>query len=111
MVSESVSVESASGLLVASEGEAEAAAGAHRWSSDGSGMFTIEEAPSSELAHKHGSKIVMRLKEDCKEYCDAERVKAVVKRYSNFVSFPIRLNGEVCCGFTYTHTHIHTYTH
>ncbi|KAJ1432449.1 Hsp90 protein-domain-containing protein [Ochromonadaceae sp. CCMP2298] len=90
MVSESVTVESVSAL----GGEE-----AHRWSSDGSGVFEVQQV-SSEEAQQHlpahrGSRIVMKLKESCSEYADPEKIKSVIKRYSSFVAFPVKVNGEV----------------
>jgi hypothetical protein len=42
-----------------------------------------------------GSRVVITLKDDAREYGDSERVKKVIQKYSNFVNFPIRVNGEV----------------
>ena len=36
----------------------------------------------------------MHVKEDCAEFLDTKRIKDIVKRYSNFVPFPIKVNGE-----------------
>ncbi|XP_005990726.1 heat shock protein 75 kDa, mitochondrial [Latimeria chalumnae] len=63
---------------------------AYKWSSDGSGMFEIAEATGV----RPGTKIVIHLKADCKEFATEDRVKDVVTKYSNFVSFPIYLNGR-----------------
>ena len=38
---------------------------------------------------RRGTKIMVRLKEDAKEFSDAERVKEVLTQYSSFVQFPI----------------------
>uniref|UniRef100_A0A8C9T0S5 TNF receptor-associated protein 1 n=1 Tax=Scleropages formosus TaxID=113540 RepID=A0A8C9T0S5_SCLFO len=62
----------------------------YKWSSDGSGVFEIAEASGV----RQGTKIVLHLKEDCKEFSTEDRVKEVVTKYSNFVSFPIFLNGR-----------------
>ena len=91
MVSDSVSVESRSAV------EANDAVLPHKWSSDGSGVFTIESLPSIaglDGEHRHGSKITMKLKESCKEFADPERIRSIIKHYSSFVSFPIKVNGE-----------------
>lgn len=69
---------------------AEPSSPAHHWVSDGSGMFEVTEA----LDVTPGTKIVIHLKEDCKEFANEDRVKEVVTKYSNFVSFPIHLNGR-----------------
>ncbi|TMS15167.1 Heat shock protein 75 kDa, mitochondrial [Larimichthys crocea] len=62
----------------------------YKWSSDGSGVFEIAEASGVQ----QGTKIVLHLKDDCKEFSSEDRVKEVVTKYSNFVSFPIFLNGR-----------------
>ncbi|XP_020787496.2 heat shock protein 75 kDa, mitochondrial [Boleophthalmus pectinirostris] len=62
----------------------------YKWSSDGSGVFEIAEASGVQ----QGTKIVLHLKDDCKEFSHEDRVKEVVTKYSNFVSFPIFLNGR-----------------
>lgn len=62
----------------------------HVWSSDGSGSYEIAEA--SDVTR--GSKIVIHLKDSCKEFGTAAKVESIIRRYSNFVSFPIILNGE-----------------
>lgn len=61
-----------------------------RWSTDGSGMYEIEEAENVE----HGTKIVLHLKTECREYSDEDRIRAVIKKYSNFVGSPIILNNK-----------------
>ncbi|XP_072415803.1 heat shock protein 75 kDa, mitochondrial [Chiloscyllium punctatum] len=63
---------------------------AYKWASDGSGMYEIAEAAGV----KPGTKIVIHLKKDCKEFANQDRVRDVVNKYSNFVSFPIYLNGH-----------------
>ncbi|XP_015265385.1 PREDICTED: heat shock protein 75 kDa, mitochondrial, partial [Gekko japonicus] len=60
------------------------------WRSDGSGMFEISEASGV----RTGTKIILHLKEDCKEFAAEERVQAVITKYSNFISFPLYLNGK-----------------
>ncbi|KAH8280416.1 hypothetical protein KR018_006686 [Drosophila ironensis] len=61
-----------------------------RWSTDGSGSYEIAEAPDAQP----GTRIVLHLKTDCREYADEERIRAVIKKYSNFVGAPILLNGK-----------------
>jgi len=60
------------------------------WHSDGVSGYEIEEASGLE----RGAKIVMHLKEDCAEYAKESRVKHLIETYSNFVGFPILLNGK-----------------
>lgn len=99
MVSESVTVESISGakILDGAKDSAPATHKPYRWNSDGTGVYTIEESNASASPELiRGSKITMRLKESCKEFSDPNRIKEIIKRYSSFVSFPIKVNGEVC---------------
>ncbi len=59
------------------------------WTSDGKTGYEIEESPGQE----RGVKIVMHLKEELAEYSEELRIKHLIERYSNFVGFPIFLNG------------------
>ncbi|XP_075035515.1 heat shock protein 75 kDa, mitochondrial [Mixophyes fleayi] len=60
------------------------------WTSDGSGVFEMAEASGVRL----GTKVVIHLKDDCKEFASEDRVREVVTKYSNFVSAPLFLNGK-----------------
>jgi TNF receptor-associated protein 1 len=60
------------------------------WISDGASGYSIEEAPDAQ----RGVKLVLQLKEEHAEYAEESRVKHLIERYSNFVGFPILLNGE-----------------
>jgi len=60
------------------------------WTSDGKSGYEIEETSGLE----RGSKLVLSLKEDCKEYATESRIKHLIETYSNFVGFPILLNGK-----------------
>ena len=60
------------------------------WTSDGKTGYEIEESPGQE----RGVKVVMHLKEDLAEYADEIRLKHLIETYSNFVGFPILLNGK-----------------
>lgn len=59
------------------------------WSSDGVSSYDLE--PASDL--NRGTKIVINLTEPDREFSRAHRVESIIKRYSNFVGFPIELNG------------------
>jgi molecular chaperone HtpG len=61
------------------------------WRSAGAGSFTV--APG-EREHP-GTKIVLHLKEDAREYTKVWRIKEIIRKYSDFVHFPIKVNGEV----------------
>ncbi|XP_069502954.1 heat shock protein 75 kDa, mitochondrial isoform X1 [Ambystoma mexicanum] len=69
---------------------AESESPGYKWSSDGSGLFEIAEASGVRM----GTKIIIHLKEECREFATEDRVKDVVTKYSNFISFPLFLNGR-----------------
>ena len=60
------------------------------WTSDGSTGYTIED--SSDV--QRGCRMVLKLKEGQEEFAKTETIKAILEKYSTFVSFPINLNGE-----------------
>ncbi|MCD6441199.1 MAG: molecular chaperone HtpG [Candidatus Marinimicrobia bacterium] len=62
----------------------------YRWISNGKGSFTIEEIDRK----KRGTSISFRLKDEYKEFSEDYRVKSIVKKYSNFVNFPIEIDKE-----------------
>lgn len=62
----------------------------HCWTSDGSGSYEIEEAEGQ----RRGTKVVIELKDEDKEFSTADRVKTILRHYSSFVPFPVNLNGE-----------------
>ncbi len=59
------------------------------WTSDGRSGYELE--PADDLPR--GTKIVVHLTEEEKHYATASTIEGVIKRYSNFVSYPIELNG------------------
>lgn len=61
-----------------------------RWSSDGREGYEIEEVDSQ----ARGARMVIHLKEEYAEYAKESRIKELLNKYSNFVAFPILLNGE-----------------
>jgi molecular chaperone HtpG len=62
----------------------------HEWVSDGTGSFTITE----EKGLHRGTKVIVELKDDAKDYAQKWKIDSIVKQYSAFVSFPIKLEGE-----------------
>ncbi|KAL5241689.1 hypothetical protein ACI65C_009099 [Semiaphis heraclei] len=60
------------------------------WKSDGTNEYEIIESDNIE----RGTKIVMYLKQDCREYASEDTVRSVINKYSNFVNSPIKLNGS-----------------
>jgi len=63
------------------------------WSSSGVGSYDIDEL-SHEIHQSRGSSVVIHLKSDNLQYSDEKKVEDILKKYSNFVSFPIYLNGN-----------------
>ena len=60
------------------------------WTSDGRSGYEIE--PAEGVAR--GVKIVLKLKDDEKEYAEEFRIKHLVETYSNFVGFPVLVDGK-----------------
>ena len=63
---------------------------AWQWKSDGSGDFTITPA---ERDHR-GTSVKIFLKNDCKEYLEGQKLKSIIKQYSDHIGLPIILKGE-----------------
>src|SRR5262249_41038362 len=64
------------------------------WESDGTGSFTVTPVEES---IPRGTELTLHLKETAKAFASEWRIKDIVKRYSSFVPYPIRLGkgGEV----------------
>lgn len=63
---------------------------AYRWISRGEGTFTVEESDRQE----RGTKISFTFKKEAEEFASPYRIKEIIRKYSNFVDFPILLNKE-----------------
>lgn len=61
----------------------------HVWESDGAGSYTIAEAEGVAF----GTKIVIDLLPTHEEFSKKATIESIIKKYSNFVGFPIYLNG------------------
>merc|ERR1712045_128534 len=64
----------------------------HRWESNAGGTFSV--APDDGETIARGTKIILKLKEDMGEYLEERRLKDLVKKHSEFISFPIELQVE-----------------
>ncbi len=60
------------------------------WISEGVGSYTLADCDG---LHR-GTKIILELSEDNEEYASEFEIKRIIKQYSNFVSFPIKITGE-----------------
>ena len=67
-----------------------------RWESDGRGEFTVEtvEAPV------RGTQVTLHLREGEDDLLDGHRLRGIVRKYSDHISFPIRMakEGEAASG-------------
>ena len=63
---------------------------AWKWTSNGEGEFTIEEAERE----GRGTSIVMRLKKDASEFLEPSRLRHIVSTYSDHISLPIMMEIE-----------------
>lgn len=61
------------------------------WESSAGGTFTIKPDTEGEQLGR-GSKIVLHLKDEQTDYLNESRIKEVVKKHSEFISYPIYLH-------------------
>eukprot|EP00003_Mantamonas_plastica_P024182 TRINITY_DN446_c2_g1_i1.p2 TRINITY_DN446_c2_g1~~TRINITY_DN446_c2_g1_i1.p2 ORF type:complete len:631 (-),score=161.15 TRINITY_DN446_c2_g1_i1:3348-5240(-) len=60
------------------------------WESKGDGEFAIEQV----AREKRGTEIVLHLKSEDKEFADGWRLRSLVKKYSDHISFPVIMKSE-----------------
>ena len=60
------------------------------WTSDGKGTFSIEETQYNEI----GTEITLSIKKDEKEFLSKYKIEEIIKKYSDFVPFPIFVTSE-----------------
>jgi len=58
-----------------------------KWSSDGSGTFTLEPT----RRESPGTDVILHLHEDCTEFADDQRLRSVIRKYSDHIAFPVRM--------------------
>ena len=73
-----------------------AAAGV-RWASKADGEFTVETVERAE----RGTSVVLHLKDEAKEFLDAFRLRALVRRYSDHIAFPVQMRKEGAASLDY----------
>ncbi len=61
-----------------------------RWRSDGSKDYTIEPAARSTI----GTTAVLHLRSEHRRYLERDRVRAIVRRYADFIGIPVYLDDE-----------------
>lgn len=67
----------------------DAAAGVH-WQSSGDGEFSVATVDLPE----RGTRIVLHLKEGEQDFADAYRIRALVRKYSDHIAFPVRMHAQ-----------------
>jgi len=72
------------------------------WESNGESSYTISDASADEQSQTpipfsnraHGTDVVVYLKEDEGEYADLWQIRSLIKKYSDFIAFPIYLPND-----------------
>jgi HSP90 family molecular chaperone len=97
MVADKVDVRSRSATATAAAvgggGGDDRPGGAVLWESTGTGRYTLAPLPP-DVRQDRGTSVVLHLKSDLSQYSDESTVESILKKYSNFVGFPIYLNGN-----------------
>lgn len=65
-------------------------AGGVRWESDGQGTFAVEDADKP----TRGTDVILHLKADAEEFLDPYRLRALVKKFSDFIEHPVAMDRE-----------------
>jgi TNF receptor-associated protein 1 len=60
------------------------------WSSQGDGAYEIEQVEGE----RRGTRIVFTLKDEYKDFAKKDKLEGIIKRYSSFVQFPIKVDGD-----------------
>ena len=83
MVADKVTVESRSAKASSDEGV--------RWESTGDGTYETEQIARPQ----RGTTITLHLKEEALEFCDSWRLRGLIKKYSDFVTYPVKMWKEI----------------
>jgi len=62
----------------------------HIWTSTADAKFFVTKDPRGDTLGR-GTRITLHLKDDAAEYVEQERIKNLVKKYSEFINYPINL--------------------
>jgi molecular chaperone HtpG len=63
---------------------------AYKWTSKADGNYEIEETARD----ANGTDIILYLKNDAEEYLDEWKIKSIVKKYSDYIEYPIVMDVE-----------------
>lgn len=64
---------------------------AWEWQSDGSGTFTVAPIEKTD----RGTRVILHLKEQLTDLTEYHRIRSIIKKYSGFVPFPIKIGEEI----------------
>jgi len=62
----------------------------HIWTSTADAKFFVTKDPRGDTLGR-GTRVTLYLKDDASEYVEQERIKNLVKKYSEFINYPIKL--------------------
>ncbi|CAJ1361562.1 unnamed protein product [Effrenium voratum] len=65
-----------------------------KWSSTGQSYSIVDASDSALFGDQSGTKIVLHLREEAQEYLDTGKLSDLLKKYSEFITFPIELYNE-----------------
>jgi len=63
----------------------------HRWESTAGGTFNVVEDSANPEKLTRGSRVILHLKSDNLEFLEERKIKDIVKKHSEFISFPVEL--------------------
>ena len=63
---------------------------AWQWSSEGGGQYEIIPVD----CEQRGTRVKVFLKEDAKEFCSEWRLESIIKKYSNYLPFPVKVKDK-----------------
>jgi len=63
---------------------------AWRWESDGKGSYTVDEAPRAAV----GTDVILTITKEDKEFLEPERLRHIVRTYSDHIGMPIMLKAS-----------------
>lgn len=64
---------------------------AYQWDSSADGQYTITTLDECNLFDNSGTRIVLHMKDDQTDYCSEKTVRDIVKKHSQFITYPIKL--------------------
>mgnify|MGYP001102266324 FL=1 len=66
----------------------------HRWESTAGGTFNVHDDDENPEQLARGTKIILHMKSDNLDFLEEKTIKDIVKKHSEFISFPIELQVE-----------------